>query len=305
MIGMTLIEIREHIDDLATEDGQYYVVCGRTGDRPVPAADNRFPDRSTARAAARATEQYRSALRRYDPQVPYYELIVCEETARDATRAQPRESAAETPQLRLSKPVRIDSSTAERRDRIEFCHRVVGAVFGTLSKAGHDEVERAAMDSYFKLAETLSGPDELCICLLESMAVELDERLSPADQAETLSNAVARLEPVADSNNPLEATLTSLEQWGLITGYTRSPWSVNLDDGARSVVVRISGYALPARNNRLPVLPLTLELCRHQTKRLPQFVRVTAIDGGWQLRFVLTDTVGQDGLVNAPIDGEA
>jgi len=43
--------------------------CGRAGDRPLPAAGNRFPDRATARAAARATEQYRSALRRYDPQV--------------------------------------------------------------------------------------------------------------------------------------------------------------------------------------------------------------------------------------------
>jgi len=33
MVGPTLIEIREHIDGLATEDGQYYLRCGRTGDR--------------------------------------------------------------------------------------------------------------------------------------------------------------------------------------------------------------------------------------------------------------------------------
>lgn len=74
-----------HIEGLATADGRYYLAYGRTGDRPVPAAGNRFPDRATARAVARATEQYRSALRRYDPQVPYYNLIVCEETSRDAT----------------------------------------------------------------------------------------------------------------------------------------------------------------------------------------------------------------------------
>ena len=31
MVGPTLIDIREHIEGLATEDGQHYVVCGRTG----------------------------------------------------------------------------------------------------------------------------------------------------------------------------------------------------------------------------------------------------------------------------------
>ncbi|MFP8890708.1 hypothetical protein ACLI4U_13185 [Natrialbaceae archaeon A-CW2] len=56
MVGPTLIDIREHIDGLATKDGQYYVVCGRTDDRPVPAAGDRFPDRATARTATRATE---------------------------------------------------------------------------------------------------------------------------------------------------------------------------------------------------------------------------------------------------------
>ncbi|MFC7194060.1 hypothetical protein ACFQL4_04340 [Halosimplex aquaticum] len=38
MIGTTLTDIRERIEALATEDGSYYVVCGRTGERPVPAA---------------------------------------------------------------------------------------------------------------------------------------------------------------------------------------------------------------------------------------------------------------------------
>ena len=85
MVGPTLIDIREHIEGLATEDGQYYLRCGRTGDRPVPAAGSRFPDRATARAAAGAIEQYRSALRRYDPQVPYHDLIVCEELPRNTT----------------------------------------------------------------------------------------------------------------------------------------------------------------------------------------------------------------------------
>jgi len=162
MVGPTLIDIREHIDDLATEDGQYYIRCGRTGDQPVPAVSTRFPDRATARAAARATEQYRSALRRYDPQVPYYDLIVCEETNRDATVTQPRESATETPQHRLSEPVITDNTTPERRGLVEFCHRVAGAVFETFFEAGCDAIKSAVIDAYLELAETISDPDELC-----------------------------------------------------------------------------------------------------------------------------------------------
>jgi hypothetical protein len=305
MVGPTLIDIRERIEALATEDGQYYLRCGRTGDRPVPAAGTRFPDRATARAAARATEQYRSTLRRYDPQVPYYDLIVCEETIRGARAAHAGKSPPETPQRHLSEPVLTDSTTPERRDLVEFCHRVAGAVFETLSEAGYDSVESAVMDTYFELAETVGDPDELCLCLLESMASELDRRLLPADQAEVLVDAAARLETPTDHHDPLDATLAALAQRGVVESYTRSPYSVDLDGGAGAVVVLISGYALSARNDRLPVLPLTLELCRHHTEQPPESVRVTAVDSGWQLTFVLTDTGERDGLVNTPIDEEA
>lgn len=299
MVGTTLIDIREHIEDLATEDGQYYVRCGRTGDRPVPAAGNRFPDRATARAAVRATEQYRSALRRYDPQVPYYDLIVCQ-TPRDVTVGHQLGSGAETPKHRLSEFVLTDNTTPERRDLVEFCHRVAGTVFETLSEAGYDEVERAVMDAYFELAETVGDPDELC--LLESMASELDERLSPADQSEVLADAATRLESPADDDTPLDATFAALEDRGVIESYTRSPYSLDLDSGAGSIVIQISGYVLSPRDSRLPVLPVSLELCRHQPKRPPQSVHVAAIDGGWQLTFVLSDAVEQHGVVTAPID---
>ena len=303
MVGPTLIDIRDHIEALAVEDGRYYLRCGRTGDRPVPASGHRFPDRATARAAARANEQYRSALRRYDPQVPYYDLIVCEETARAQRVAGARESASETPQRRLSEPVITAGATSERRDLVEFCHRVAGAVFETLTESGYDGVERAVMDAYFDLAETVGDSDELCLCLLESMAGELDARLAPADQAEVLVDAAARLDP-ADDGNPMDATLAVLERRGLVESYTRSPYSVDLDGGAGSVVFQISGYALSVRDGRLPVLPLTLELCRHHGERAPQSVQVTAVDDGWQLTFVLADTGNQNGLVSAPIDGE-
>jgi len=83
VIGTTLAAISDHIEALATADGEYSLVCARYGDRPVPAAGLRFESRAAARAAARATEQYRDALRRYDPQVPYYDVIVRQEYAAD------------------------------------------------------------------------------------------------------------------------------------------------------------------------------------------------------------------------------
>ncbi|MFO8115348.1 MAG: hypothetical protein R6U01_08315 [Halorubrum sp.] len=83
MIGTTLVAISDHIEALSSVDGEYSLVCARYGDRPVPAAGLRFENRAAARAAARATEQYRDALRRYDPQVPYYDVIVRQEYAAD------------------------------------------------------------------------------------------------------------------------------------------------------------------------------------------------------------------------------
>ena len=304
MVGPTLIDIREHIDGLGTKGGQYYVRCGRTGDRPVPAAGTRFPDRATARAAARATEQYRSALRRYDPQVPYYDLIVCEEPPMGSTKGHRYDSMTERDEYTLSEPVITKTPTPGHSDLVEFCHRVAGAVFETLSESGYDDIETAVMDAYFELAENVGGPDELCLCLLKSITAELHERLSPADQAEVLTDAAARLKPPTDETNPLDATLDTLEQRGVIESYTGSPDSVDLDTGAEAVVVQISGYALSAQNDRLPVLPVTLELCRHHTDHPPQSIQVTTGDGGWQLMFGLADTGDQNGIVSAPIDGE-
>lgn len=40
MVATTLADIRDHVERLSTDDGEYYVVCARTGDRPV--ADTRL-----------------------------------------------------------------------------------------------------------------------------------------------------------------------------------------------------------------------------------------------------------------------
>ncbi len=82
----TLVDIRDRIRELASESGEFALVCARYGDRPVPAAELRFDSRAVARAAARETERYRATLRRYDPQLPYYDVIVCQEST-DVTTA--------------------------------------------------------------------------------------------------------------------------------------------------------------------------------------------------------------------------
>lgn len=303
MVGMTLAEIRTHIETLASSDGEYYIVCGRTGDRPVPAAGERFVDRATARNAARATEQYRSALRRYDPQVPYYDLIVCQDTGliTDSTQRSRQDDHQKT----LSDPV-LDrrSTTVERQGRVEFCHRVAGAVFETLSEGGYDAIERAVMDAYFELAETVDDPDEFCLCLLESMATELDTRLDPAEQRDVLSGAAERLPTPRAAEKPIEATFTRLQDRGVLGSYTRSPWSIALDDGTRSVVVQLSEYALSPQNGRLPILPVVLDLYRWPLDRSPSAVHVADAGESWRIRLVLASESEPEGLASARIQSE-
>lgn len=305
MVGMTLVEIRDHIETLASEDGEYSIVCGRTGDRPVPAAGKQFADRTIARSAARATEQYRTVLRRYDPQVPYYDLIVCQDTG-PITRTEDLDGESRNEHQRtLAEPV-LDGrlATPAQRDLVEFCHRVAGAVFETLSETNHDRVERAIMEAYFELAETIADPADFCLCLLESMATELGDRLDTPEQATVLEDAATRLEPADTTATPLTATLRFLEDRGLVGSYSRSPWSVDLDGGARSVVVQLSEYALSPRDGRLPVLPLVLDLYRREPTAYPTSLRVAGCENGWRITFVLAGTAEPTGLASAPIDSE-
>jgi hypothetical protein len=305
MVGTTLVDLREHIEALASDDGEYYVVCGRTGERPVPISSLRFDRRMAAQSAARAAEQYRTALRRYDPQVPYYDLIVCQHVDLPRTVTRTERSTHETYPQTLSQPV-VDRAARdpERRALVEFCHSVAAAVFETLSNGGYEAVERTVMDAYFELAETVDDPDELCLCLLESMATELEGRLSVDEQAEVLSDAATRLGSRNTAKNPLAATLTALTERGLLGSYTRSPWSVDLAAGDRSVVVTLSNYALSARDGRLPVLPLVLELYRRQPADPPTPVQVVDRGDSWRIRFATADTVEPVGLTSAPIDSE-
>ena len=309
MVGNTLVRIREHVEALAVDDGTYYLVCARTGDRPVPAAALRFGSRPTARAAARATEQYRAALRRYDPRLPFYDVVVCEDAPEPtgAGRSDLPPSAG-VPTLDGPAPTSAadrEPTGPERRRLVEFCHRVAAAAFEALSDDGYDAVETAVMDAYFDLAETVADPDDLCFCLLESLATELGSALTPAEQADVLSRAARQLSPTGPAERPLTATLASLRELGLFDDFTRSPGATDLEGGTRSVVVRLSDYALSPRRGRLPVLPVVVDLYRRELDWPPSGLRVVDDGDGWRVTFAFARNADPAGLVSVPIEPAA
>ena len=305
MIGGTLVDLRTRIDGLASDEGAFYLVCGRTGDRPVPAAGKRFEDRETARTAARRVEQYRSALRRYDPQYPYHDVIVCQDGSSPPS-TEDTATVSDSGDWTLTDPV-LDGRVVRPSNRVlvEFCHRVTSAVFETLSDADYDAVERGIMSDYVDLAETVADPDDLCLCLLESTATELDTRLAPAEQADVLADAATRLNPVESDDRLLPDTLGSLQQCGLLGAYRHSPWSVNLDAGTRSVVVHLSDYALSPRHGRLPVLPLVVGFFRRDPDFRPSSLRAVDDADGWRVTLSLSTDSEPTGLASAPIHSDA
>lgn len=320
MVGTTLVEIREHVEAIASDDGAFSLVCARTGERPIPTAGLRFPTRAAAESAARATEQYRAALRRYDPRVPYFDVIVRQDPAvaridgsppydesapRDADESTltateaPNDAATDATSARISLDDAAIDVTAPQA--VDYCHSVAAAVFEALSAAGHDAVESAVMDTYFQLAETLFDPDDLCLRLLEGVASELDARLDPSEQAAVLAAAATRFDPIESSRDPVAGSFESLQRLGLVGSYACSPWSVDRENGTRSIAVQCSDYALSPRDGRLPVLPLVFDLFRRLQERPPSRCRVVDTDDGWLVVLALAPEADPEGLVNAPI----
>jgi hypothetical protein len=283
MVGASLHGIRSRLDALAG-DGRFEVVCARTGRRPFPAADHRFPSRPVAEEAARLVGQYRAALGRYDPTLDAPELIVCES-------------------------VRDGRDGPNRQATVEFCHDVAGATFEALSAAGHDATERAVMDRYLAAAERVPDRDALCLTLLESMAAELDARLATPDLVAVCRDAAARLPRPARRGDPLDGTLARFRSLSLLETYERHgdrrrydgrrrPDSRNPDgrrrrgpdDGLQGRAnrtppaggrVTLSGYALAA--DAVTTLPLVVDLLRRDDA-LPSVRRVNALDADtWRL----------------------
>ncbi|WP_227132802.1 DUF7552 domain-containing protein [Halorubellus salinus] len=73
--SLSLCSLRSRLEALADSDGAFVVAAADAGVRPVPVAGLRFDSLDAAREAARLAETYRSALRRYDPQLPRYDVV--------------------------------------------------------------------------------------------------------------------------------------------------------------------------------------------------------------------------------------
>jgi len=250
MVGASLHGIRTRLDALAN-DGRFEVVCARTGRRPFPAADHRFPSRPVAEEAVRLVGQYRETLRRYDPTLATLDLLVCE-SVRDG-----REGPA-------------------RQATVEFCHDVAGATFEALSAADHDATERAVMDHYLAAAERVPDRDALCLALLDAMAAELDARLATPDLVAVCRDAARRLPRPIRRGDPLGGTLARFRSLSLLDDYDREAGS-----GAGGDRVVLSGYALA--DERLTTLPLVVDLLR-RGESLPRIADASALDENrWRL----------------------
>ncbi|TQQ80621.1 DUF7551 domain-containing protein [Halonotius roseus] len=328
MLGTMLRDLRAHIDALATADGRYTLVCGRHGEQPVPADGLWFPTRSVARQAARATTQYRNALRRYDPELPQYDIVVCQGHPSVAEPASSTPAAESTPASPTTLPA--DSPL------VTFCHRVAAAVFETLAAEGYSEAETAVMDAYLDHAETQPTADGLCLRLLESMATVLADRLTPREQAAVLAAAADRLpatpedsvadaetdptantaaDPTANTANTatdstaadptpdtaVTAVFEALRTRGVVGAYRDTPWLQHRETGTRSILVEVSGYAFSPYGGSLPTLPVVIELYRSVADWQPVAVDVAAITDGWRFRVVPVGEAPPGGLVSASV----
>lgn len=306
MAGVTLTGLRERIDGLACDTGEYYVACGRTGDRPIPVTDKRFRDRTTARRAADAAEQYRATLRRYDPQVPRDDLIV--RHVRDGSRTAPGHACPDPTDARwrLSEPVVTGATEGRgREEMIERCHRVAAATFEALSDCGYRGVERAVMDRYAETAESPSTPDGLCLCLLESMAETLSDRLGGREQATVLERAADRLQPRGSDRSPVAAAFAGLRECGVVGAFSPAGGSESRHPPRPVVGVHFSGYVLSPRRGRLPVLPIVVDLFGRLPERPPRRVWIEPDGDGWRLGVAFVRDGDPGELVNAPIRSPA
>ncbi|ADE04707.1 DUF7551 domain-containing protein [Haloferax volcanii] len=289
MVGGTLRDIRAEIRSLACSDGDYAVVCGRTGSPPGAAAGQRFPGRRAAGEAVELTRDYRAALRRYDPNSPYDDPLVYE--------------VAEGP------PRAAEESADEYARYSAFCHDTAGALFEALSELGYREAETAEMETYLTLAEVVDDRDDFCLTLVWSLMSELDVRLSADEQRAVVETAAGLFCPTP-TPNPVDAALRHLEAVGFVEGYSvrpipdaeaagtagsdaRTDARTDGDDSSRTWELTFGDYALAERTGRVPTLPLAVALVRRTPERTVRFLDGEALsDGRWRLRLRMSPKNG-------------
>lgn len=255
MVGRTLVDIRNRLDELSVAVGPYRVVSARTGSAPYPITGRQFPDRATAAEAAAVATAYRTALRRYDPGVAVHNLIVCEGTG-----------GVERPEPSLTLP--------------EYYHTIAAALFETLA-GQHRSVERAVMDTYLSAAENTENREKLCLELVASMASAIDCHLEPGEQADLLLSTARSLSRRKTDQAPLPDTLQTLEAVGAL-----DDWSITPAPGAagrQSYRIQLRSFRPTLSEDACPVLPLVVELLR-RTSIPPRLDDVTRTEDGWTVR---------------------
>lgn len=319
MVGGTLRDVRAEIRSLSRPDGEYEVVCGRSGIAPSVVAGLTFPDRRAASEAAELACTYRATLRRYDPSIPFDDPLVHEVSP-------------------PSVPPPAAPPEARRTRFPLFCHDVAGAVFESLSALGHRSVETAAMETYLTLAEVVDDESDFCLTMLWSLMSELDVRLSAAEQTAVVERTAGLFAPV-ETANPVSESLRYLQSVGLLDGYTvRTPGAdregvadggvagaephdrdsssdggaVGADDGddaepspepeRRQWELTFGAYALAERTGRIPTLPIAVDVLRRTGTDSVRFLDGEALSQSrWRLRLTLCETGPSDGLVSVDV----
>lgn len=296
-----LAALRAHIESLASETGEYTLVCSRHGEQPVPAAGLRFPSRAVARSAAAATAQYRDRLREYDPSVPAYDIVVWQGySTGGATESDDHPVDATAP----APPV---APNPRDEPLIRFCHGVAAAVFEALGECGHDEIETALMAAYGDHADIEPTADGLCLRLLERMSTMLAERLSHGEQAALLDTAAEKLPAVTDgaASADVDAVVGGLRTRQVVGQIHEAQWEQCRRTGTRTARVDVSSYAFTPHGGRLPTLPLVVAFYGAALEWRPAAISVAAAGDGWRFRIAPVGEARPAGLVRAAIDAAA
>lgn len=296
-----LADLRAHIESLASDTGEFTLVCGRYGEQPVPAAGLRFPTRVVTRSAAAATAQYRERLRDYDPSVPQYDIVICQGHPTVSPRST-ESGVAPAP------PFPAAAVNAERvaEPLVTFCHRVAAAVFGALANHGHEGIETAVMEAYSEHAAADPSADDLCLRLLERMSAMVSARLPPDKQAALLDSAADRLDSVAATQacppGDVDAVFDRLDASHDIAEFRDTAWDQCRRTGVRTLRVEVSAYAFTPLDGRLPTFPVVIALYESALDWRPVAVAVRAAGDGWQFRIAPVGEATPAGLASAPVD---
>ena len=89
----SLEALRRQIAERTADDGDYYVACAETDERPAPLTGRRFSSEESAEEAAQLARSYREILRESDSDLPEHRFAVYEQSGNPLTIVSTREQA--------------------------------------------------------------------------------------------------------------------------------------------------------------------------------------------------------------------